>query len=380
MDRLKEFFMIVGVPTEVKNHEYRVAITAAGVDALVRRGHTVVVQEGAGVGSSIADDEYRDAGAAISSVDEVWNSAELLLKVKEPVESEYARLRSSQTVFTYLHLAADLPLVTALLDRGVTALAYETVRTADGLLPLLAPMSEIAGRLAVHAGVYHLQRTFGGRGVLASGAPGVAPADVVIIGAGAAGENAMREAIAIGANVTILDLSIPRLREIDRLYPGRVTTIASTAYAIDAAARRADILIGAALVPGARAPKLVSHDLVARMREGSVLVDIAIDQGGCFEDSRPTTHDEPTFAVEKSIFYCVANMPGAVPATSTAALTNVTLPYVLALAEKGWKAAANADTALAAGLNTSAGRIVNSDVAASFPQFPSVDSRLVLAS
>ncbi len=360
--------MIIGVPKETKTHEYRVAITPAGVHEFVRRGHTVLVERGAGVGSAIPDEDYEDAGARLVDVRSAWEDSDLLLKVKEPITSEYGYLRPDQVLFTYLHLAADLGLTTALLEAGTTAIAYETVQTDNRQLPLLAPMSEIAGRLAVYAGVYHLQRSLGGRGVLAAGAPGVAPANVVILGGGAAGENALRQAAAIGAKVTVLDLSVPRLRELDRSYGDRVTTIASTAYAVEEAVLNADLVIGAALVPGAKAPILVDHGLARQLRPGTVLVDIAIDQGGCFADSRPTTHSEPTFTVGESIFYCVANMPGAVPATSTRALTNVTLPYAVALADKGWEQALADDAALARGLNTHAGSITHPDVAASFPQ------------
>lgn len=360
--------MRVGIPAEVKNNEYRVAITPAGVFELSRHGHQVFVESGAGLGSAITDDEYAAAGATISTVDEVWNLAELLLKVKEPVASEYHRLRRDLVIFTYLHLAADEHLTDALLASQTTAIAYETVQTADHALPLLAPMSEIAGRLAVHAGIYHLQRSQGGRGILASGVPGVPAAKAMILGGGSAGENALRQALAIGMGVTVLDLSIPRLRELDRIYGSQVTTVASSAYAIERVALEADLIIGAVLVPGAKAPRLISSELVSRLRPGTVLVDIAIDQGGCFQDSRPTTHDEPTFKVGGALFYCVANMPGAVPVTSTAALTNVTLPYVLALADKGWLAALRSDYSLAPGLNTSAGAITNDDVSAAFPE------------
>lgn len=363
--------MIIGVPTEIKNNERRVAITPAGVRELTRRGHRVVIESGAGSGSSIADATYRASGAEIMTVHRVWDEAELILKVKEPVLEEYPLLRRDQSLFTYLHLAANEPLALALLQAGTTSLAYETVQL-DTQLPLLAPMSEIAGRLAVYAGIYHLQSSQGGRGVLASGAPGVAPAKVVVIGGGAAGENAARQAVGIGADVTVLDLSVPRLRELDRIFEGRVNTLASSGWAIEKALLEADLVIGAVLVPGARAPKLVPRDLVAAMRAGSVLVDIAIDQGGCFEDSHPTTHDQPVYPIEKSLFYCVANMPGAVPVTSTAALTNVTLPYVVAIADKGWRRAVKTDPSLGLGLTTVAGHLVNADVASAFPALSSI--------
>ena len=366
--------MIIGVPKETKTHEYRVAITPAGVHEFVRRGHTVLVEAGAGLGSAIPDRDYEEAGARLVDVRTAWEESELLLKVKEPIAGEYGYLRGDQVLFTYLHLAADPALTAALLTAGTTAIAYETVQTDSGRLPLLAPMSEIAGRLAVYAGVYHLQRSLGGRGVLAAGAPGVAPADVVILGGGAAGENALRQAAALGARVTVLDLSVPKLRELDRSYGDRVTTIASTAYAVEEAVLGADLVIGAALVPGAKAPVLVDDDLARRLRPGTVLVDIAIDQGGCFADSRPTTHSDPTFTVGDSVFYCVANMPGAVPATSTRALTNVTLPYAVKLADAGWEQALAQDPALARGLNTHGGAIVHPDVATAFPQPSTIGS------
>ena len=357
--------MRIGVPREIKNHEYRVALTPAGVHELVNRGHEVLIETGAGVGSSVPDVEFEAAGAKIvAQADEVWGGADLLLKVKEPIAEEYSQLRRDQVLFTYLHLAASRPCTEALLASGTTALAYETVQLPDRSLPLLAPMSEVAGRLAPQAGAYHLMRSGGGRGVLMGGVPGVPGADVVIIGAGVSGQNAATIALGMGADVTVLDLSVDKLREIDARFGGRVRTVASNTLTLENAVRNADLVIGAVLVPGARAPKLVSNELVAQMRPGSVLVDIAIDQGGCFEDSRPTTHAEPTFAVHNSVFYCVANMPGAVPNTSTYALTNATLPYVLKLADRGWKGAIQDDAALAAGLSTHAGELFSSEVAA----------------
>ncbi|MCU1433102.1 MAG: alanine dehydrogenase [Actinotalea sp.] len=355
--------MKVGVPTEVKNHEYRVALTPAGVHALALAGHEVMVQAGAGLGSGIADDAYVAAGGRIvPDASDAWG-AELVCKVKEPVPEEYGHLRRDQTLFTYLHLAASRSCTDALLGAGTTAIAYETVQLPDGSLPLLAPMSEVAGRLATQVGAYHLMRTEGGRGVLPGGVPGVAPASVVVIGGGVAGRHAADIAVGLRADVTVLDVSLPRLAELDAAYGGRVRTLASSAYAIDHAVVAADLVIGAVLVPGRKAPKLVSNELVSRMRPGSVLVDIAVDQGGCFEDTRPTTHAEPTFPVHGSVFYCVANMPGAVPVTSTYALTAVTLPYVLALAARGWRGAAAADPALAAGLTTHEGALVHQGVA-----------------
>ncbi|MGJ9421377.1 alanine dehydrogenase [Aeromicrobium sp. CF3.5] len=355
--------MVVGVPREIKNHEYRVAITPAGVHELVRRDHEVVIETGAGAGSSISDDEFVTAGATIlGTADEVWGAAELVLKVKEPIEAEYHRLRAGQTLFTYLHLAASRPCTDALLAAGTTSIAYETVQRPDGSLPLLAPMSEVAGKLAPQAGFHHLLASQGGRGVLPGGVPGVHPADVVVIGAGVSGVNAAEVARGMGARVEILDLDVPRLRQVDARFGGRVTTVASNSLAVEQAVLGADLVIGAVLVPGAKAPTLISDDLVSRMRPGSVLVDIAIDQGGCFESSRPTTHDDPTFAVHDSIFYCVANMPGAVPRTSTFALTNVTLPHVVALADRGWRQATADDPALAAGLSSHEGALLNTAV------------------
>ncbi len=355
--------MKIGVPTEVKSHENRVAATPAGVHELVRRGHSVSVQKGAGLGSHITDEEYLAAGAEIEeNADRVWAEAELVLKVKEPVAEEYHRLRENQVLFTYLHLAASRPCTDALLSAGTTAIAYETVQ-AGGTLPLLAPMSEVAGRLAPQVGAYNLMRVNGGRGVLPGGVPGVSPAKVVVIGAGVSGFNAAQVAVGMGAEVTILDVNIDRLRHIDAIYQGRMKTLVSTSYAIERAVLEADLVVGAVLIPGAKAPTLVSDELVSRMRPGAVFVDIAIDQGGCFEDSHPTTHDQPTFPVHGAVFYCVANMPGSVPNTSTYALTNATLPYVLRLADHGWRDALLADPALRLGLNTHAGVVTNEPVA-----------------
>src|SRR3954463_13665905 len=342
----------VGIPREVKNNEFRVAITPAGVHELVRYGHQVVVERNAGVGSSIPDEEYVAAGARIlETADEVWATADLLVKVKEPVAEEYHRLRKDQVLFTYLHLAASRECTEALLTSGTTAIAYETVRLPDGSLPLLAPMSEVAGRLAPQAGAGALLKAAGGRGVLLGGVPGVRPAQGVVLGAGVAGQNAVAMAVGLGADVTVLDLDLAKLRRLDERYAGRVRTVVSNAHELEQACLAADLVIGAVLVPGARAPRLVSNDLVRRMKPGSVLVDIAIDQGGCFEDSRPTTHADPTYTVHNSVFYCVANMPGAVPHTSTWALTNVTLPHAIALADKGFVGAVRADPALARGVN-----------------------------
>ncbi|MFD6178066.1 MULTISPECIES: alanine dehydrogenase [unclassified Isoptericola] len=356
--------MRIGVPKEVKNHEYRVAITPAGVHELVGRGHQVVVQAGAGLGSAITDDEYRAAGAdLVDNADTVWAGAETVLKVKEPVEQEYHRLRPGLTLFTYLHLAADKALTEELLASDVTAVAYETVQTPDGRLPLLAPMSEVAGRLAPQVGAATLLRAAGGRGILLGGVPGVPAGHVVVIGAGVSGMNAARIAVGLGARVTLLDTNADALKAADRELGGRVQTLASNRLTLAEAVLEADLVVGAVLVPGAKAPVLVPNDLVARMRPGAVLVDIAIDQGGCFEDSRPTTHDDPTFRVHDAVFYCVANMPGAVPRTSTYALTNVTLPYVVALADHGWREALRRDPVLAGGLNVHGGRVTNAGVA-----------------
>ncbi|CAM3026526.1 alanine dehydrogenase [Williamsia muralis] len=357
--------MRVGIPREIKNNEYRVAVTPAGVAELTRRGHEVIIEQNAGAGSAISDTDFKEAGAQIlGTAKAVWDQAELLLKVKEPIAPEYELMREGQVLFTYLHLAASRACADALLQSGTTAIAYETVQAADGSLPLLAPMSEVAGRLAPQVGAYHLMRSAGGRGVLMGGVPGTAPADVVVIGGGVSGVNAATIAMGMGATVTVFDLDIAKLRAIDARFSGRVHTRYSTALALGEAIKNADLVIGAVLVPGAKAPVLVSNTLVSEMREGSVLVDIAIDQGGCFEDSRPTTHDDPTFMVHGSVFYCVANMPGSVARTSTMALTGATLPYVLKLADLGWTEALRRDAALAKGLSTHRGEMLCPHVAA----------------
>jgi alanine dehydrogenase len=356
--------MRISVPTEIKNSEYRVALTPSGVHDLVAAGHEVFVQRGAGLGSSMTDEEYADAGATLlDDAAEVWARAELLLKVKEPIESEYDYFRDDLVLFTYLHLAADRPLTERLVADRVTAIAYETVQLPGGGLPLLAPMSEVAGRLAPTVGAATLMRSAGGLGLLMSGVPGTRPAAVTIIGGGVAGANAAVIAAGLGADVTIFDTNIQRLRYLDDHFQGRVKTAASNPLDLDRAVVGSDLVIGSVLIPGAKAPKLVTNDMVSRMRPGSVLVDIAVDQGGCFEDTRPTTHAEPTFTVHDSVFYCVANMPGAVPNTSTSALTNATAPYVRRIASLGWQAALAADPALASGLNTAAGAVVNEGVA-----------------
>ena len=355
--------MLVGVPKEIKVHESRVALTPEGVAEFIRAGHSVVIEKGAGLGSAITDADFVAAGAAIEEdVLKIWASAEMILKVKEPIETEYSRLRKGQILFTYLHLAASKPCTDALLASGTTAIAYETVEL-NGTLPLLAPMSEVAGRLAAQVGASALQKPNGGRGVLMGGVPGVSPAKVLVIGGGVAGLNSAVIAMGMGADVTIVDRSLTRLAYIDTIYGGRIKTLASSFHAIDREAKSADLVIGAVLVHGAKAPKLVSNAQVAQMKPGSVLVDIAIDQGGCFEDSRPTTHAEPTFRVHDSVFYCVANMPGAVPVASTYALTNATLPYALALANLGWEAACAADKSLASGLNVHDGKVIYPAVA-----------------
>ncbi|MDR3035776.1 MAG: alanine dehydrogenase [Kitasatospora sp.] len=359
--------MKVGIPREVKNHEYRVAITPAGVHELVRNGHEVVIEDNAGVGSSIPNEEYVAAGATIlPTADEVWAAADMILKVKEPIASEYHRLRKGQTLFTYLHLAADRAGTDALVASGTTAIAYETVQLTNGALPLLAPMSEVAGRLAPQVGSYHLMRPTGGRGVLPGGVPGTHPAKAVVIGGGVSGWHAATIAIGMGYDVTLLDRDINKLREADKIFGNKIKAIVSNAFELEKAVVEADLVIGAVLIPGAKAPQLVTNELVAKMKPGSVLVDIAIDQGGCFEDSHPTTHAEPTFQVHNSVFYCVANMPGAVPNTSTYALTNATLPYVVELANRGWKEALRRDAALAKGLNVHEGQITFPAVAEAF--------------
>ena len=356
--------MRIGVPKEVKNHEYRVAITPIGVHELVAHGHEVHVERQAGTGSQIDDDEYVAAGAKIvDSADAVWADAEMVLKVKEPVAEEYDRMHEGLVLFTYLHLAADRPLTEELVARKVTGIAYETVQLPSGSLPLLYPMSEVAGCLAPQVGAYSLMKAQGGRGVLMGGVGGVANAKVVVIGAGVSGQNAANIALGMGADVTLLDTDLDKLRLSFWRYNNRVHGLASSKLAIEQQVREADLVIGAVLIPGAKAPMLVSNELVSQMKPGSVLVDIAVDQGGCFEDTHATTHADPTYQVHNSVFYCVANMPGAVPNTSTYALTNATLPYTVALADKGWQQACRDDHSLALGLNTHAGQLTNAPVA-----------------
>lgn len=355
--------MIIGVPREIKLQEFRVALTPEGVAEFVKNGHTVLVEKDAGVGSSITDQNYLDAGAQIlNTADEVWAQSEMIMKVKEPIEAEYVRMRPGQVLFTYLHLAASKSCTDALVNSKVTSIAYETVEV-DGALPLLVPMSEVAGRMATQVGADVLLKPNGGRGVLLAGIPGVSPGKVVVIGGGVAGLNAAIIASGMGADVVVLDRSAKKLAQIDQMYNGRIKTLMSSTSSIQKSIYEADLVIGAVLIPGARAPKLVMNSDVSKMKPGSVLVDIAIDQGGCFEDSRPTTHEDPTYVVHNSIFYCVANMPGAVPVTSTYALTNVTLPFALDIANFGWEKAMKNNPDLAKGLNTHDGKVTFKAVA-----------------
>lgn len=355
--------MKVAVPREIKNNEFRVAMTPAGVRELTNRGHQVFIETGAGVGSGIADGDYQAEGATIvPDAASCWAEAEMLVKVKEPIAEEYQYFRDDLVLFAYLHLAAEPELTRALLDSRMTSIAYETVQLPQGGLPLLAPMSEVAGRLSAIVGAYTLLKPQGGRGQLVPGVPGTVPGNIVVIGGGVAGTNAVSVAVGLGAQVTVLDTNLQRLKELDALYQGRITTLASNSLEIERACLQADIVIGSVLIPGARAPKLVSLDLVSRMKPGSVLVDIAVDQGGCFEGSKPTTHAEPTFGVHESIYYCVANMPGATPVTSTVALTNATMRYTNQLAQHGWRDALRADAVLAKGLSTHDGKLTNQPV------------------
>lgn len=357
--------MRIGVPREVKDHEYRVALTPSGAAELIRDGHEVLIESGAGTGSSLTDDDYRAVGARIvDAAEDVWGSAELVVKVKEPVESEFAHLRDDLTLFTFLHLAAERSLTEALLAARTVSIAYETVRDAAGRLPLLAPMSEVAGRLSTQVGFYHSLRPYGGRGALPGGVPGTAPAQVTVIGGGVAGINAARIAAGMGADVEIFDIDAARLRWIDDTFGSALRTRYSHTRDLTERVLHSDVVIGAVLVPGAKAPTLIERDVIDRMRPGAVLVDISIDQGGCFADSRPTTHSEPTFEVGPTVFYCVTNMPGAVPATSTPALENATLRYTRALAKQGWQTACRADAGLAAGLHSAHGTLTNVAVGA----------------
>ena len=355
--------MIVGVPREIKVQEYRVALTPEGVAEFIKNGHSVIVESNAGIGSSISNESYVAAGATIiESADQLWQQADLILKVKEPIAAEYSRMRENQILFTYLHLAASKACTDALIKSKTTAIAYETVEV-DGSLPLLIPMSEVAGRMATQVGADALLKPKGGRGVLLAGVPGVSPGKVIVIGAGIAGLNAAVIALGMGADITVLDKSAKRLAHIDQVYGGRIKTLMSSTVSIQKSIYDADLVIGAVLIPGAKAPKVVTNQDVAKMKSGSVLVDIAIDQGGCFEDSKPTTHENPTYQVHESIFYCVANMPGAVPVTSTYALTNATLPFALQIANLGWHKALAANPDLAKGLNTHDGKVTYKAVA-----------------
>ncbi|SES05673.1 L-alanine dehydrogenase [Vreelandella subterranea] len=359
--------MRIAVPKEIKNHEYRVALTPTGARELAGRGHQVTVQTGAGEGAGFHDRDYEAAGASVEAdVALLWQNAELILKVKEPQAEEVARLTPQHTLFTYLHLAAEKTLTQGLMESGATCIAYETITDAKGGLPLLAPMSTVAGRMAVQAGAHSLEKAQGGAGVLLPGVPGVAPGKVTVIGGGVVGENAARMALGLGADVTILDKSIDRLEVLDDRYQGRIKTVYSTADALDEAAKTADMIIGAVLIPGAAAPKLITRAMLSDMQPGSVLVDVAIDQGGCFETSRPTTHAEPTYIVDGIVHYCVANMPGAVARTSTLGLTNATLPFVLALADKGWQRALRDNPHFLPGLNVHNGQVTYAAVAEAF--------------
>ena len=358
--------MKIGVPKEIKSQENRVGITPAGVHHLAGRGHQVFVENGAGVGSGITDAEFVEAGATMLAVDDVWAQAEMIIKVKEPIESEYHYLREDQVVFTYLHLAADQPQTDALMKSKTTSIAYEVVQLDSGALPLLAPMSEVAGRMSTIVGANAQLKHFGGSGTLVAGVPGVAPAKVVILGAGVAGTNAAQMAHGLRADVTILDVNLARLAQLDVEFAGQVKTVFSTAYSVQKLVADADLVVGSVLIPGAKAPKLVTHDMMVAAKPGAVFVDIAIDQGGCFEDSHPTTHADPTFMVGESVLYAVANMPGAVPRTSTYALTNATLAYATQIADKGWLQACRDNKALARGLSTHAGELTSAPVAEAF--------------
>ena len=358
--------MIVGLPKEIKNNEYRVGLVPAGVKALADAGHTVLVERSAGEGSGIADAEYEGAGGRIlETADEVWAAAEMIVKVKEPIEPEYGRMRDGQILYTYLHLAPDEKLTQALLERGVAGVAYETITDRNGALPLLTPMSEVAGRMSIQVGATYLERINGGRGVLLGGIPGVQPGRVVIIGGGVVGTNAAKMAVGLGATVTIIDLNLDRLRELDDIFGSRIRTLASNEYTIRETVSSADLVVGAVLIPGASAPKLVTRDMLVDMAPNSVVVDVAVDQGGCFETTHATTHSDPTYFVEGVLHYCVANMPGAVPRTSTFGLTNATLPFALQLANKGFVAAVRSNAHLAEGVNTYMGKITYEAVATS---------------
>ena len=359
--------MIIGVPKEIKNNENRVALTPAGASELVKHGHTVYVQHTAGNGSGFSDDEYASAGAKIlPTIEEVYGIAEMIIKVKEPIEQEYALIRENQLLFTYFHFASYEPLTHAMIKSGSVCLAYETVEKADRSLPLLVPMSEVAGRMSIQEGAKYLEKPMGGRGILLGGVPGVKPAEVVVLGGGIVGTQAAKMAAGLGANVTIMDISLARLRQLDDIMPANLDTLISNEYNIKNAVKTADLVIGGVLIPGAKAPKLITRSMLPSMKKGAVIVDVAIDQGGCFETSKPTTHAEPVYEVDGVMHYCVANMPGAVPYTSTLALTNATLPYAVQLANKGWKQACKDSKELALGLNVINGKVVYKGVSEAF--------------
>ena len=359
--------MIIGVPKEIKNNENRVALTPAGASELIKHGHTLYVQKTAGEGSGFSDSEYQAAGATIlNTIEEVYAIAEMIIKVKEPIESEYSLIKKDQLLFTYFHFASYEPLTHAMIERGAVCLAYETVEKADRSLPLLIPMSEVAGRMSIQEGAKYLEKPMGGRGVLLGGVPGVKPAEVLVLGGGIVGTQAAKMAAGLGARVTMMDISLPRLRQLDDIMPANVETMISNEYNVRNAIKTADLVIGGVLIPGAKAPKLITRDMLPSMKKGAVIVDVAIDQGGCFETSKPTTHAEPCYEVDGVVHYCVANMPGAVPYTSTLALTNATLPYAVQLANKGWKKACADSNELKLGLNVINGKVVYQGVAEAF--------------
>lgn len=356
--------MIVGVPGEIKNNEYRVGMTPAGVEVLTQAGHTLYVQKTAGEGTGVADSDYEKAGAVIlATADEVFEKSEMIVKIKEPLEPEFPRLKRGQILFTYLHLAGDKELTTKTLETGCIGIAYETMETPQGTLPLLVPMSEVAGRLATVEGAKYMQRTYGGRGIFMGGVPGTSPAEVLILGAGIVGRHAMQMAVGLGADVTIMTRNVNRLREIDAIYAGRVKTLKMTPWSVREAVTRADLVVGSVLVTGAKTPWLITKDMLKTMRKGAVIVDVSIDQGGCCETSKPTTHSEPIYEVDGVVHYCVANMPGCVPRTSTFALTNETLPYALEIAGKGWQKACRDNYTIRTGLNTCEGKLTYKPVA-----------------
>ena len=372
--------MIIGVPKEIKNNENRVAVTPAGVSEFTRRGHSVYVQSTAGLGSGFSNEEYEQAGASIlDTIEEVYAIAEMIIKVKEPIPYEYPLIKKDQLLFTYFHFASSGDLTYAMIDREAVCLAYETVEKADRSLPLLIPMSEVAGRMAVQEGAKYLEKPMGGRGILLGGVPGVKPANVLVLGGGIVGTQSAKLAAGLGANVTIMDVSLPRMRYLDDIMPANVDTMMSSDYNIREQIKTADLIIGGVLIPGAKAPSLITRDMLKTMRPGTVLVDVAIDQGGCFETSKPTTHENPTYVVDDVLHYCVANMPGAVPYTSTLALTNATLPYAVMLADMGWQAACAISDELRKGLNIVQGKIVYKGVSSAF-DLPYVDVSDVLES